>query len=390
MSAPLLPSVDSVLRLGPPAEGKPSLHWRPGQALEARVLEPLSGGRVLLQIGAHRLTARTGLSLSPGQTLHLRVEHTEPTVVLRMEALQTLPVDPVRRLLPQMLGRQRPLAAALGAALLLAERRWPGPRARAFAASMLDAARRPQADAVRRALAAAGLPVAGAGTDPGGAPGASDLRGWLTALLRSFDGHEDPAAPAPEPGLPQGRLGHPLRPGPDAVRLAELAAWLDETPERRSVHRLLEGGLVRLTVHQLVSLQLSRAGEPQWVLELPVRHPEGVETVALRIRREDRRRKPGAHANGPGWQLDLAIPMGDEATLHARVALHADKALFATLWCSQQALYARVEAGLPRLGDALRAAGLEVRHLDCRQGVPPEDTEPPHGPGFPPLLDIRA
>jgi hypothetical protein len=58
--------------------------WRSGQLVSARVIEILTAGRVILEIGQHRLEAETRVPLQSGQTIEARVAETGDKVVLQV------------------------------------------------------------------------------------------------------------------------------------------------------------------------------------------------------------------------------------------------------------------------------------------------------------------
>jgi hypothetical protein len=58
--------------------------WRPGQLVSARVIEILTAGRVILEIGQRQLEAETRVPLRAGQVIEARVAETGDKVVLQL------------------------------------------------------------------------------------------------------------------------------------------------------------------------------------------------------------------------------------------------------------------------------------------------------------------
>src|SRR6476659_792553 len=78
VAAKRVPEGEARLR---PANAAPA-SVRPGQELEAVVVEELADGRLVLDIGTGLLEANDPGSLAVGQRLRLRVDFTEPQVLL--------------------------------------------------------------------------------------------------------------------------------------------------------------------------------------------------------------------------------------------------------------------------------------------------------------------
>ena len=74
------PLIDPVLKIK--LAHQPSTGLSIGQTVEARVMERLDDGRLIVRIGANHLTAEAEPTLRPGQTMTLRVDSLNPRVVL--------------------------------------------------------------------------------------------------------------------------------------------------------------------------------------------------------------------------------------------------------------------------------------------------------------------
>jgi hypothetical protein len=222
---------------------------RPGQVLEARVIDVPRVGVARLQIGLAELLARTRAPLTPGTELRLAVTGLTPQPELKVlqPARETAPRD---LLLRTALPRQLPLREVLDALTALtrpAEARLPSNvrqaveqvLARAVPAQELDAA------SVRRAFLGSGLFL-----EPrlarGGPPPASDLKFDLLALLRLLQGAKMPvrqppsATAAPPAPRPAGAPSPPVQ-SPAVQRYLGLPG----EPQRPAEPRPIEHGTAR-------------------------------------------------------------------------------------------------------------------------------------------------
>ena len=78
------PLIDPVMRIK--VSEPSSMSLAPGQTVEARVMEKLDDGRLVIRIGENHLTAEAEPSLRPGQTMTLRVDSLNPRVLLSVLA----------------------------------------------------------------------------------------------------------------------------------------------------------------------------------------------------------------------------------------------------------------------------------------------------------------
>lgn len=166
--------------------------------------------------------------------------------------------------------------------------------------------------------------------------------------------HGDPGAP-PRPGQP---------PQPQSVAaFARLAAL-----EPLELLRQSEGALARIQLNQLSSLTGERPTAGDWLIELPVRRDGDIDLWGLRIGREPDRDGAAAGNDGaPGWAVTLAFDLPGLGPLQARIAVRGDR-VSAQFFSPVLSIPPLVRAHLPLLDTRLRAAGLEVGELDCREG----------------------
>lgn len=355
--------------------------WRAGAVLEALVVSADADqgtARVLIQ--GRALEVRTEVPLQSGQRLSLEAEPRPGHWRLR------IPPPPERAVLHQALRqalpRQQPLAPAIQAFVrAVADSRLP-PSVRALAAQLTAQALEPRrlatADGLRQAVersgiflearlaasvpptTAAALPssVVKAPPLPAGAPPAPPAAGAAPAA-----GHESVASDLKGLLL---RLLHLLR-APTPARPDKDAADPDHaaTEALRALTRHAEGALARIELHQLRALPESGEREPSFVLELPFRQGEQLETLTLRIRREpEADGEPEARAP---WTITLELGDGKSGPLRAVIAWSGE-AVSTRFFAARSELAERIGASLGLLDTRLRAAGLEVGTLEAHTG----------------------
>jgi len=356
--------------------------WRAGAVLEALVVSADADqgtARVLIQ--GRALEVRTEVPLQSGQRLSLEAEPRPGHWRLR------IPPPPERAVLHQALRqalpRQQPLAPAIQTFVrAVADSRLP-PSVRALAAQLtaqvLEPRRLATADGLRQAVERSGIflearlaasvppttapalpssvvkaPPLPAGAPPAGHESvASDLKGLLLRLLHLL------------------RAPTPARPDKDAADPDHAA-----TETLRALTRHAEGALARIELHQLRALPESGEREPSFVLELPFRQGEQLETLMLRIRREPEA-DGEAEARAP-WTITLELGDGKSGPLRAVIAWSGE-AVSTRFFAARSELAERIGASLGLLDTRLRAAGLEVGTLEAHTGQASSEERLPQG-----------
>lgn len=409
-----------------PARGETAPAWRVGQVLAATVVAAPRQGVSDLRIGTLLVRAQTGgLQLSLGQTLRLEVASLKEQPVLRL--LNLMAADPLNAAMRNALPRQQPLAPLLAS---LARATGDAQAARQLAPEIVRVARDllgrlpaavslGQADGLREALRNSGqflesklARAAGGAAQPAGPvtpPRTPDVGADFKAnlirliqVLRENAANSTPAAqrsggavPAAaattSPAMPAsllsaapaatlanarvpaaaGQNGDPTappRPGqpPQPQSVAAFARLA--TLEPLELLRQSEGALARVQLNQLASLAGERPATADWLIELPVRRDGDIDLWGLRIGREPDRDGAGAVENGvPGWTVTLAFELPGLGPMQARIAVRGER-VSAQFFSPTLNIPPLIRTHLPLLDARLRAAGLEVGELGCREG----------------------
>jgi hypothetical protein len=176
-------------------------------------------------------------------------------------------------------------------------------------------------------------------------------------------------APASQPDavpLLRASAPHPQSRVPASLAQAAFAAG-DASGPADHVLKQVEGALARVELGQLASLRSDDAHAQMWLLELPVRSPDG-ETDVLQLRIEQEAGgAPGEEQ--PVWAVSLAFDLAELGPVRARIAVRGEQ-VSTLFYAEREATVVRVRSELSDLEEALTERGLSIGSLGCRAGVP--------------------
>ncbi|MBI1425356.1 MAG: hypothetical protein GC149_18105 [Gammaproteobacteria bacterium] len=178
----------------------------------------------------------------------------------------------------------------------------------------------------------------------------------------------------PVPPAPSGDIKpmHPEIPQAQARTTATLSTLTTEHLLNQLLQQT-EGGLARILTQQLHAASHDTQ-RPLWLLELPVRHDNGVDVFDLRIQRDaDEQGHAGERAQHT-WTVMLAFDLQGLGAVRAQVSLVQDQ--ISTFWWADQSTTVDLfHQHMDQLQHRITAAGLKVNKLQCQQGIP--DTNQP-------------
>lgn len=150
---------------------------------------------------------------------------------------------------------------------------------------------------------------------------------------------------------------------------------LENPNDLGSLLRLAAAAISRLQTHQLASLaQTYTTSEgtqvTTWQTEIPMRQQEQVVPLQVKFQQEQHSSPDPQHNQPPVWRLELSFDIEPLGPMHAQVNLQEDN-LSSRLWAEHQKTVSLVKKELHVLRDKLLAAGLNIRELECEQGMPP-------------------
>ena len=194
---------------------------------------------------------------------------------------------------------------------------------------------------------------------PGPAAPANSLHAELKATLAS--GRVSAEVPPPLRGrLPQ--------PQPRVSHVAPTPAGAIET-FHPALLKQLEGALARIGLHQVATAENFNEGQNLWQLEIPVRHGNAVEIVALTIEKETARNSPDT-ADEDAWSVNLSLDLPNLGSLQSRISMDK-QGLSTTFWTRSRHNLSLIENRLPELRRNLELHGLEINQFKCIDGQQP-------------------
>ncbi|MFQ5470550.1 MAG: flagellar hook-length control protein FliK [Gammaproteobacteria bacterium] len=170
--------------------------------------------------------------------------------------------------------------------------------------------------------------------------------------------------------LPHGRIENSPS-NPVEARQAPPAQTLEnESIITRMVTELLQlasGALARVQVNQLASVPGEDQNTPILSFELPVKSGEKVETIQIKIGKEDKGSQEYAE---PRWTATLTINVESLGSIHALVTVTGNQ-VWTKLWAEQPEALELINREVQKLDEGFRKKGLEVGNIQCQRGMPP-------------------
>ncbi|MDZ7804201.1 flagellar hook-length control protein FliK [Thiohalophilus sp.] len=406
------------------------INWQNGQLLNALVVRQ-DRNNLLLDIQGQPVLVknRPEFAFLPGQKLTLQVDQLTPQPAMKLIAPTPRPAAGteqglLQQTLRQDMGRQTPLSPLLANLKTVAREPrqhppLPAPiRKMAWEIHQLlpDVRQASRAESLQQALARSGpflhhqLGQLARGQDA--PPPDKTLQG---ALLRLADqirqqlapGPSRPApantSPAPNP-MPQTALpassgaaaeaarsatqsapSRPQTPQPQPPQPPSLQGLTSQDQGLGELLRQVEGGLARMQLHQLHSLQSEQTGRPMWAMELPIRSHEGIDLFDLRIRQEESEAGDGEHQRP--WSVSLAFDLEGLGPVRVNLTL-IGQTVSAQFQMQEEQTRSLFDSALDQLRSRLHGAGLDVGRLECASGI--DDPPPGQAVTGSALLDEKA
>jgi flagellar hook-length control protein FliK len=131
----------------------------------------------------------------------------------------------------------------------------------------------------------------------------------------------------------------------------------------------LEGALARIGLHQVATAENFNEGQNLWQLEIPVRHGNAVEIVALTIEKETVKNSADT-ADEDAWSVNLSLDLPNLGSLQSRISMDK-KGLSTTFWTRSPHNLSLIENRLPELRRNLEQHGLDINQFKCIDGQQP-------------------
>ena len=425
---------NTLLNLTTAASPKLRNGWQAGQLLKAMVVNTDRQGGATLEINGQRLQAQAqnqaSMPLKAGQNLQLEVVRGGSNPVLKLLNPPANQQEVVSRGVRQSLPQQQPLPQLLNALNQLAHTSKGETSQQLKALSQQILNQLPQLQQLKtgpdlkRALQDSGSflesklkQMAQPGqTEKGSAELSRDLKAGVLRLLQQLrnmpqtqnqtqtqgstarGATQTGVAPQPQsqaPGNPATAQTEMLAAKPSTAAASRAVVYSNNQPPPAaqsqqtgaqglpSVQMLgarpagetqqqLESGLARIQFNQLQSIQQSEGQQrPSWLLELPVRQPDGqINTLQLEIQRD---RDEDSKTQKPAiWTVSLGFELQKLGAVRAGLTLVGENQMGVSLWADEANTVELFDRNKAILQQGMEKAGLQVTRVGCQQGRPPQ------------------
>ena len=375
-------------------------NWTVGRLLSALVSRANADGGYTLLVGRRQIQVRSESPLRPGTRLNLEVVETGPRTVLRQLA-DSAPPAVETRTLREALPRQMPATPLLSNLRHITNNRatepLPLPREVAQLAQQIEqtltskeALKQPEI--LKQALKDSGLfleaRLAAMATGRPDPALAQDFKAGLLKLAQLLATHlpqadtrmaqATPPRPATEPvsGKAMEMAPPPMRQAPPATLPpipASLATIGDPKQALHELSRQVDAALARVQISQLNSVPSGDGNGQYWLLELPLRAGDQVDSFQLRIQTEDEQHP--ATDLAAGWSVMLSFNLEGLGPMYARLAMAGDR-LSANLWAEQEHTVSLLEHYHGLLQQQFASVGLGATDVAVRAGRPAGFSKP--------------
>lgn len=325
---------------------------RVGQMLTVTVVDKPASGTLLLQVGAHQVSAKADIAVQIGTVLKLQVSSLGATPSLSIVnpgspgSLAQVPLDRFLKLLVPAQG-----STAIPLQTLL------DPSKNANILSLLGLNKQ-EMERIFKTLSQNQLPVDASAVknlvDKSGLFLESHLRSMLetSGLLRSDD----------LKAVLLSLLGNVKLALAKSLRQKGVTPGFDDL---LVLQEELEGALATITLKQLAALQAHERGTCFWSFEIPVRLQNEMHSIELRIEREDKASEEDMESED--WKVQLNVTLPQLGPIEAELFMRGSK-VSVVIYAQQAETANLMDGNLHRLKSGLENAGLSVSVLLCHQG----------------------
>lgn len=128
-----------------------------------------------------------------------------------------------------------------------------------------------------------------------------------------------------------------------------------------------DAGLARIQQQQVQMVQTE--ARPQWVMELPVKHGEGVDVFDIRIQPDAEQNSQNQKDQAYPWTVMLAFNLEGLGPVRAQISLYNGQ-ISTYWWAEQQQTVSLFHEHLSFLENRLQHAGVSIQQLACECGIP--------------------
>jgi hypothetical protein len=326
--------------------------WQIGQLVTARVIDKSSAGILLLQVGAHKISAASDTAVSKGSVLLLEVSSLAPALSLKIVNTPGLAhsaalASPLQVLLPRQGIVVTPLltlfdpAQSANIMSLLGLKRDELDRLYKHLAPLHQLA---DPKLLRGAVMRSGLFLESQllnVLNTGGLLAQGDIKGLLFRLQQRI-----------ESALARQRASGGE--GKAAVLILE------------TLHDEVKGALATITLNQLSVMQKNEKEAHTWLFDMPCRLGDAVLALSIVMVRDN---DPGAGVGSEQqvWKILLSLTLPGKGEIEADLFLNGNKVSI-VMFVEHPETASMINLLLPQLRTALERHELDVSVLLCRQG----------------------
>jgi hypothetical protein len=329
--------------------------WQIGQLVTARVIDKSSAGNLLLQVGAHKISAAADTAVSKGSVLLLEVSSLAPAPSLKIVTTSGLAhsaalASPLQGQLQVLLPRQgnvvTPLLTLFNPAQsanimsLLGMKRDELDRLYKHLAPLHQLA---DPKLLHGAVLRSGLFLESqllSVLNAGGLLSQGDIKGLLFRLQQRI-----------ESALARHRASGSE--GKGAVLILE------------TLHDEVKGALATITLNQLSVTQKNEKDAHTWLFDMPFRLGDAVLSLSIVMVREN---DAGAEGTEPqAWKILLSLTLPGKGEIEADLFLNGTK-VSVVMFVEHSETASMINLLLPQLRTALERHELDVSVLLCHQG----------------------
>jgi len=132
-----------------------------------------------------------------------------------------------------------------------------------------------------------------------------------------------------------------------------------------------ESSLARIQLNQLSQHQVEPEQKQAWLFEIPVKHKESIDLFQFKIEKDKTKNQQDSDEEKTGWTININFNTEELGQVHSKVSIH-EKQVSIIFWTEQLQTTTTFQQHLQTLQHELEDAGLQVGHLNCIQGKPPE------------------
>lgn len=382
-------------------QGKITEVFKIGQILDAVTLNNSRNGQVNIRIANSSLDALTSIPLKQNTHLLLRVEQLNPALILKTvpssEPVITNPA--LKQAIAHLLPKQMSLLPLLSS-IAQKENVATSSTNMVLISSIIKQINNQLPDrkvlmdskGLKQSILNSGLffeaenKKNGANTQKTG----SDLKSQLLKLLRALSVEKtETLVSRAVTSLSKNSIpaNHDIAPPLRGTAPSRQAAIKNSTATNLLLNKDIpvllnrtQAALSRISLLQVATLENFNDGQCLWQIEVPIKHNDTVEHIALNIEKENKNNP----SETDSWRLSIALDLPRLGAINLHIQINQQN-ISSTLWSESDKTLNIIKPQLKQLRASLSLHGFEVTSIKCQKGVPPASSTV----SSPSIIDIK-